>query len=275
MRNAVRRWSLRATFIGAIVASFSLLTVSSASADVGFGQPIPTTREAVTMHHLYLLVLAIAAVVFVLVEGALLFAIIRFRKKSDELPPQTHGNNLLEIIWTTIPVVIVLVLFTFTFLTLVSVEHDSHPEDMTIDVQGFQFQWQFTYHKDDLGKKSDPNLTLPKDVVIIGKGGTEGEPTLMLPVGERIEFRLSSQDVIHSFYVRNFLYKLDVIPGRDNKFTVTPDKTGEYIGQCAELCGPGHGVMRFHVKIVTRQEFDKFLVDAANSGNKAVEKTGP
>lgn len=258
MRNAARRWSVRSSWF-VLVSLLALLTVTPALAD--WGQPRAITDEAKTMSTLFKIVTSIAIVVFLGVEGAVLYAVVKFRKKGDSLPPQTHGNNLLEIVWTTIPIVIVLVLFVASFVVLVDVEHGHNDDDLTVDVQGFQFQWQFTYHPNDLGKTSDPNLKLDKDVVVLGTA--KDEPTLVIPVGERVEFKLLSKDVIHSFYVRNFLYKLDVIPGRDNAFSVTAKETGDFIGQCAELCGTNHALMRFHLRVVERAEFDKCLTNMA------------
>ena len=269
MRNAARRWSLRSAFILSLVAIPALFTVSAASADVGLGQPTGITDEAHDMHTLYLIVTAIAAFVFVAVESALVFALLKFRKRGDDLPPQTHGNNLLEIIWTTIPVLIVLTLFVASFITLVDVEDSADQQDLTVQVQGFQFQWQFTYKKDDIGRKADPNLKMDNDVVILGT--QKEEPTLVIPVNEPVEFTLLSNDVIHSFYVRDFLYKLDVIPGRDNKFKVTARETGTFTGQCAELCGTNHALMRFHIQVVERPEFDKFLAEQSANAKAAAK----
>jgi cytochrome c oxidase subunit 2 len=215
-----------------------------------------------------LLLLAIAAVVFVLVEGALVYMIFRYRKRSDVLPAQTHGNNLLEIIWTSIPLIITLTLFVFSFIVLVDVEHDSKAEDLTVDVQGFQFQWAFTYNQNDLGPGSDPNA---KGTFTI-TGTAANEPTVVIPVDEPVEFRLKSTDVIHSFYMRDFLYKLDVIPGRDNKFTVTAKEIGTLDGQCAELCGLNHALMRFHMQVVSRADFDKYIADQLANANKAAQR---
>lgn len=248
------------------VALLALLTVNAAYALQAPG----ITDEAHKMHDLWVFTLAIAIVVFVGVESAIVFAIIRFRKKSDELPPQTHGSTVIEFIWTGIPVVIVIMLFSYSFKVLQDVEHDHNAADMTVNVQGFQFQWAFTYCLNDLGKggadapaktKDDsyqgPCLTKADEIVTTGTAAQE--PTLHIPVNEPVEFRLKSTDVIHSFYVRDFLYKLDVIPGRDNKFTVTARETGTFVGQCAELCGVNHAIMRFSLEVMTRADFDKWV----------------
>ncbi len=257
MRNAARRWTFRTAF-ASFFALLAILSVSVAAADAS-GQPTGITEEAGKMHDLYLLVLAIAVVVFVAVEGALVFALIRYRKRDDIEPKQIHGNNVLEIIWTTIPVVIVLVLFVFSFVVLVDIEDDADPLDLTVEVQGFQYQWAFTYNLNDAGKGGNASATGTVEII----GTADKEPELVIPIGEKVEFKLKSNDVIHSFYVRDFLYKLDVVPGRDNAFAVTANELGVFRGQCAELCGLNHALMRFTLKVVTRAEFDAFL--AANT----------
>ncbi|HMO95461.1 MAG TPA: cytochrome c oxidase subunit II, partial [Tepidiformaceae bacterium] len=101
------------------------------------------------------------------------------------------------------------------------------------------------------------------------------EPTLVIPVGERVEFALFSPDVIHSFYIRDFLYKLDVVPGRDNRFVVTAHTTGEFFGQCAELCGLDHAFMRFRLRVVTREEFDAWVAEMAPQSEEDAVAAAP
>lgn len=246
-------------------ALLALLSVGVASAQSA--QPGGITKEAEEMHTLYIFILVLAAIVFVLVEGLLIFAIIRYRKRSDALPKQTHGSTIIEMIWTGIPVAIVLTIFTYSFIVLRNVEHKEDPANMSVTVTGFQYQWQFDYALNKLGPGSDPADT--RTVTIIGKQAEE--PTLVIPVNEPVEFKLVSHDVIHSFYVRDFLYKLDVIPGRDNRFTMTAKQTGTFIGQCAELCGLNHALMRFHVQVMERADFDKWVADQAGGAKAAAQ----
>ncbi len=283
-KPATRHWPFRKLATLVPVALIAMLSVNVALAD--FGQPNGITNEANKMHDLYLLVTVMGLIVFALVEGALVFALFRFRKKSDELPSQMHGNNLVEVLWTAIPIVIVVTLFAFAFRTLVDIEHDSREEDLTVCVQGFQYQWQFEYRLNDMGTGTDPKAAAaakqikgnpcevagnPADITVIGKAGPENEPTLVIPIGERVEFRLKSTDVIHSFYIRDFLYKLDVIPGRDNKFTVTGNEEGTFFGQCAELCGLNHSLMRFKVEVMSRENFNKWVAEQT-AGTKATRQ---
>lgn len=266
LNTGIRRPARRA-IVFSLVALLALAAIGTASAEAG--QPSGITDEASDMHGLYLFTLTLGAIVFVLVESALIYCLIKFRKKNDSLPAQIHGSNLVEFIWTGIPVIIVIALFSYSFIVLRNVEHKQNPPDLTVNVTGFQFQWQFTYCQNDLGKGANapakakdskyqgPCTTEADEFSVIGTA--KDEPTVVIPVDEPVEFRLKSNDVIHSFYVRDFLYKLDVIPGRDNKFTVTAREVGTFTGQCAELCGLNHGLMRFHIEVKTRAEFDAWV----------------
>jgi cytochrome c oxidase subunit II len=256
MRRYGTRKALRRVAMIAAVGVGSLFLYGSAFA--AWGQPSGITDQAREMHNLYLFVLVMAALVFIAVEGALIYAIIRFRRrKADEMPVQTHGSNVVEFIWTGIPVAIVLALFTYSFIVLERVQEKAEPGDMSIEVLGFQFSWQFTYSLNNLGPGSDPNAE--GEIVVLAT--PPNEPELVIPVDERVEFRLVSNDVIHSFYVRDFLYKLDVVPGRDNRFAITARETGTYMGACAELCGTDHALMRFSVRVVERDEFDAWVAE--------------
>ena len=275
-KPGIRRPARRAIVL-VMVALLALAAVATASAEVG--QPKGITDEAREMHDLYLFTLALGAVVFVLVEGALIYCLIKFRKKDDTLPVQIHGSNIVEFIWTGIPVIIVIALFSYSFIVLRNIENEANPADLTVDVTGFQFQWQFTYCQNDLGKgatapvkaKADayqgPCAAEAQEFSIIGTA--KNEPTVVIPVDEPVEFRLKSTDVIHSFYVRDFLYKLDVIPGRDNKFTVTAREIDTFIGQCAELCGLNHSLMRFKIEVKSRADFDTWVAEKTAASKAA------
>ncbi|GIW17710.1 MAG: cytochrome c oxidase subunit II [Tepidiforma sp.] len=247
-----------------LLISAALLAIASISpAFAGWGMPEPITDQAKRIQDLWVFTLIIALAVFFAVEGALLYAIFRYRKRSDELPKQTHGSTALEIVWTTIPVLIVITLFSYSFIVLRDVEKKAPSDALSIEVDGFQFSWQFTYDLARLGQGQAPAQEGTFSII----GTAAQEPTFVIPVGEPVEFRLKSNDVIHSFYLPNFHYKLDVVPGRDNRFVITANQTGEFTGQCAELCGINHALMRFHVRVVERAEFDKWVAEQV--ANKA------
>jgi cytochrome c oxidase subunit 2 len=210
--------------------------------------PEPRTEAGREVFNLYLLVLALAAIVFVGVEGFILYAVFRYRRKpgDDVLPEQLHGNTTVEIIWTAIPTVIVFILFTFSMITLGDVEARTENPGATIEVEGFQWQWTFRY-------ENGATVT----------GSAAEPPELAVPVGEPVRLTLSALDVNHSFYVPDFLIKRDLIdfgdgrPANELEFTVT--EVGDYSGHCAEFCGTGHADMVFTVKAMTRADYDAHL----------------
>ncbi len=216
--------------------------------------PEPKTVAGESVFNLYLITLVLAAIVFVGVEGFIIYAVFRYRRRpgDDVLPEQHHGNNLIEIIWTAIPTVIVLTLFTFSMLSLAEVEaRVEGDEGVNIQVEGFQWSWRFIYE--------DPEVSIT---------GTAAEPpVLVVPVGEPVVLTLTTVDVNHSFYVPDFLIKRDLIdfgPQRpDNELRFTVQEAGTYAGQCAEFCGTSHADMTFVVDAMERADYDAHLAERA------------
>jgi cytochrome c oxidase subunit 2 len=190
----------------------------------------------------------IAVIVFAIVEGLLIWITLRYRRRATdtELPKQTHGSNRLEVLWTIVPTVTVTALFIGALVTLNEQQETSAATPAVIvDVTGFQWQWTFDY---------------PDHGVSLTGSGITG-PHMAMPINELVRIRLHATDVIHSFYVPQFLYKLDAIPGRVNQFDVLVKEPGVYAGQCAEFCGLGHADMHFTVEAMPRADFDAWLVD--------------
>ena len=215
--------------------------------------PPAATAEAREIRSLYDIVFLIAAAIFLLVEGLIIWSVVRYRRRpgDDVLPPQIHGNNVAELAWTLIPTIIVAFLFYISWQTLNSVDTLSKTPDLYIRAVAGQFQWSFVYLADD-GHTEEFTQFLPS-----GEGGG-----LVVPVGRKIQMSLESPDVIHAFYVPRFLYKRDVVPGQVNKFdlTLNQDEAGQtFRGQCAELCGIGHRVMTFEVHAMTQADYDAWL----------------
>jgi cytochrome c oxidase subunit 2 len=226
----------------------------------GFPPP-PATQQGLQVSDIYPLIFWVAVAVFVLVEGLLVIIVWRFRRRSsdDGLPTQTHGHNLLEVTWTLVPALIVTFLFWQTVNGLGQIQQmSSTPPPVQVDVTAFQWQWQFTY---------------PNQQGISFTGSGQQGPVMVLPVGERVRITLQSKDVIHSFYVPQFDYKLDVIPGRTNEFEITIDTPGTYGGQCAEFCGLGHADMFFTVQAVSRPDFDAWVTQQEQAAQATPEPT--
>ncbi|HEU0242555.1 MAG TPA: cytochrome c oxidase subunit II [Candidatus Limnocylindrales bacterium] len=217
------------------------------------------TDRSQSVQSLYDIVFYIAVVIFLLVEGLIAWSAFRYRRKpgDTELPPQTHGNNLVEVMWTIIPTAIVLFLFLLSWQTLNTVEAKV-PADVHVRAVAARFQWSFEYLD---GQAADAKVLFTQALPVGDTGG------LVLPVGEPVTIDLRSQDVIHAFYVPKFLFKRDVVPGKTNTFNFTVDEPGTYRGQCAELCGAFHGSMLFEVHAIAKADFDTWLADQIAKAN--------
>ncbi len=215
----------------------------------------PVTDRGGATKQLYDIVFYIAAAIFVVVEAMIVYTVFRYRRKPDDdtLPAQTHGNNLVEVIWTAIPTAIVLFLFALSWQTLNTVEAKTST-DLNVRAVAARYQWRFDY----LDGPDGPNAkVLFSQLLPVGEDGG-----LVLPVGKPVHVSLSSPDVVHAFYVPKFLFKKDVVPGQTNEFDFTVNEPGTYRGQCAELCGAFHGSMVFEVHALPVADFDAWLATA-------------
>lgn len=204
-----------------------------------------------------------ALAVGVITWGLTLWAVAVFRKrKGDEkLPPQTRANIPLELMYTIVPLIMIGVLFRWTATDMAEIKDVSEEPDVTIQVIGKQWAWDFNYLDSDV-------YFAGVQAKLTGEEGVEETlPTLYLPVNQRVEFIVDSRDVIHSFWIPAFLYKQDMIPGRTNVFQVIPTKEGTYQGKCAELCGEYHSAMLFNVKVVSQEEYDAYIESLRQQGN--------
>lgn len=258
LRTALSRTTPKArAALGAVLTTLFLAACAGDTTPAPAGQadrpapglfPVaPASQQGELIEGLYPIIFYIAVAVFILVEGLLLVIVFRFRQRptDDGLPAQTHGHNLLEVLWTLIPALIVTGLFVLTVDRLGEIERLDASPAVTIEVEGFRWQWTFRY---------------PDEGVELTGVGTEG-PVMGLPVNETVRIRLQAADVIHSFYVPEFLYKKDAVPGRTNEFDVVVKRAGTYTGQCAEFCGLSHYQMAFTVQAMERPDYDAWLTE--------------
>lgn len=204
-----------------------------------------------------------ALAVGVLVWGLMIWALIVYRKRKDdnELPVQLQYHVPLELMYTVIPIVMVGVLFVFSQRTIESVQAVDEEPDLTVEVYGKQWSWDFNYLDYDVHYSGER-------VQLTGEEGVADElPTLYLPVDQNVQFEIKSRDVQHSFWIPAFLYKTDMIPGRTNSFQVVPTKEGVYMGKCAEMCGEFHSEMLFRVAVVPLEEFEAQMEALRQAGN--------
>jgi cytochrome c oxidase subunit II len=237
-----RHWFVAAALLAALVA---LLMAQPALADTAtFNNP--TSSNAHAIDEIYRAILGVTVTIFVLVGGWLVYSAIRFRERRGEVypePAQVHGSTRLEIGWTIVPVLILVGLSAFTFYKLPSVT-DVPSGGMEIKVVAQQYSFTYTYPNGKHPASTDTN-------------------TLVVPVGVPVHLSLSSKDVIHDWWVEQLAQKTDVFPGRTTHTWFRADKTGTYVGQCAEFCGPGHATMVIVVKVVSKQDFDTYMADKA------------
>jgi cytochrome c oxidase subunit II len=262
-KRPARRWLPARRAIFMLVAGLVVLTASGCSQQEldewsRLGFPEPATEEAPRVLTLWQGSWAAAILVGLVVWGLVVWSSIFHRKKGEGLPPQVRYNVPIEAIYTIIPFIIILVLFYFTARDEDELLKLRDDPDVTVNAVGKRWSWDFNY--------------LDENVYVTGTPGER--PTLVLPEGERVRFKLTSPDVIHSFWVPAWLFKMDVIPGRENQFEVTPDKQGTFAGRCAELCGVDHSRMLFTVQVVDRAQYDAFIQSLRDRGQTGQINTG-
>lgn len=259
--------SSRLALFGALMA---VVAVSATGCDLAgvedklrFGWPRGITEQAERMRVLWTWSTVAALVVGAIVWGLIFWAIIVYRKRDDTLPKQTKYNMPIEVVYTVIPVLIICVLFAYTASTESFVDKTTANPDVRVQVVGFKWNWEFDY----LDQKDTASSEATDVVNTIGS--SDEIPVLVLPVGQTIRIYEKSNDVVHSFWVPEFLFKRDVIPGLDNQFEITidSDQIGSYVGRCAELCGTYHSMMNFEVRAVSQRDYQTYLSALARIGN--------
>ena len=255
----------RAAKLAGLVAVVAVLATGCSTEEVlRFGWPEGVTPQAERMRVFWTWSVVAALVIGVITWALILWPVIAHRKRGDKLPKQFQYNHFLELIYTGIPVVIVVVLFYFTATTQNYVQAETDDPDVVVDVVAFQWNWEFDHisYKDGSGTKQEPKA--PGDTTVRTIGSSAEIPMLVLPADRVIEYRLRATDVIHSFFVPDFLFKRDVFPhpdknNQDATFQNRIDQTGWFVGRCAELCGTYHAVMNFEVRVVPPDVFDQYM----------------
>ena len=235
---------------------------------------------AARFHNNWLLALcvAISAVVLIL----LCVALIKFRRSANPTPSRTSHNTLLEVVWTLVPVLI-LVAIAIPSMQLLSKQYNPPPADLTVKVTGNQWFWVYSY-PDNGGFEIVSNLLKEKQDVKPGerfRTDADGPPLLavderlVLPAGKVVKFLVTSNDVIHAFWVPAFWSKIDANPGSVNQIWAKVDRPGVYFGQCTELCGARHGYMPIAVEVVSPEQFDAWVASKGGTPKGAKPAATP
>lgn len=196
--------------------------------------------------------------------GLLAWAMIVYRRRKGEtgLPVQLRYNMPIETLFTVIPLILVVGFFAFTARDMQAIEAKTANPDVTIEVIAKQWSWDFNYVDENVYDSGIQAQFTGEEQNI-----SETLPTLYLPVNKTVQIDLSSRDVVHSFWVIDFLYKKDMFPGMTNHMYFTPTKEGTYAGKCAELCGEYHSMMLFQVKVVSEAEYAEHISALEAKGN--------
>ena len=240
-------------------------TGCSVNEALAFGWPQGVTPQAERIRELWIWATLAALVVGAIVFALIMWTVVFHRKRSDEMPRQTQYNLPLEIVYTVIPFVIVAVLFYFTATTQNYVNAKAADPALRVNVVAFQWNWEFQYLQNKPGADGTfvvrrTQAGTPMSTV----GSATTIPILVLPTKRLVEYRIRSTDVIHSFFVPEFLFKRDVFPrpeknDTDNVFQNTVEREGAFVGRCAELCGTYHSMMNFEVRALPGDLFDRYL----------------
>ncbi|HEX7034697.1 MAG TPA: cytochrome c oxidase subunit II [Pseudomonadales bacterium] len=258
-----------------------MLLSASARADA-LNMPVGVSETSRIVYDLHMLILWICVVIGIGVFGVILWSIIHHRKSAGHQPASFHENTRLEIVWTLIPVLILIGMAWPATTTLIDM-YDTGGEDMTVEVRGYQWRWQYKYLDEDLNSQFSffSNLATPAEEIQgqAAKGQyylLEVDNPLRIPVDRKVRFLLTAEDVIHAWWVPDFGMKKDAIPGMLNEMWTRVDEPGIYRGQCAELCGKDHAFMPVVVQAMPQEEFDAWYAEqlqAAKAREEALSKT--
>lgn len=216
-------------------------------------------------------------VVGLITWGLILWVAVVYRRRKGQtgLPVQMRYNMPIEIFYTIVPLVLVVGFFAFTARDQAAIEEPTENPDVQVEVFAKRWAWDFNYLGEGPGGdgvyyEGVQAVEIDEDPFI----DYEQLPVLYLPVDKTVEIVLESRDVVHSFWVIDFLYKKDNVPGKSNHMYFTPQEEGEFMGKCAELCGEYHSMMLFKVKVVSQAEYDDYiqsLADAGQTGTRGAE----
>ena len=267
MSNNRRRYSALAVFS----ASALLLAGCSPELERGFlpdaaGVTNHTDRIIGLWTTSWIVLLAVGVVAWALMAWALI--VYRRRAGNMGMPQQLRYNMPIETLFTVIPLILVLGFFAFTARDMTAIEAKVENPDVHIEVIGKQWSWDFNYVDENVYETG-----IQAQYTGVEENIMDTLPTLYLPVGKSVQIDLTARDVIHSFWVVEFLYKKDMFPGSTNTMYFTPLKEGRYVGKCAELCGEYHSMMLFNVEVVSETEYDRQMSLLAAKGNVGLLST--
>ena len=277
----------KSAFLGAVTAALAVLAAPAHAAWSGLNMPVGVTTLSGEIHGLHMLILWVCVAIGIFVFGWMIYSLVKFRKSQGAVPDtQMLHSTKAEIIWTVIPVVILVAMAVPAASTLIKIEDDRGAQ-VTIKVTGYQWKWQYEYldegfsYFSTLARDSDAARQLDSgvDPKAVPNYLLNVDNPLVVPVGRKVRLLLTSQDVIHAWWVPDLAVKKDAIPGVMNQlwFEIQPDKAGVYRGQCAELCGRDHGFMPIVVEAKSAEDYAAWVASKkpAPAAAPAAEAAAP
>ncbi len=253
--------------IGFTVALLGLLAAGLVSADE-LNMPRGVTDISQQVYSLHMIIFWVCVVIGTAVFGVMFYSIIRHRRSAGYEAAQFHESTTIELLWTVVPTLILIAMAVPATQVLIAM-YDTGGEDMTIEVRGYQWKWQYKYLDDDYNNTFSffSSLSTPQDQ--IHNKSVKGEHYLLevdnrlrIPMNRKVRFLVTAEDVIHSWWVPDFGIKRDAVPGMLNELWTIVDEPGIYRGQCAELCGKDHGFMPVVVEVMEESAFDAWYAEA-------------
>ncbi|ABV89309.1 cytochrome c oxidase subunit II [Shewanella pealeana] len=214
------------------------------------------------VYNLHMIILYICCAIGILVFGVMIYAMINHRKSKGAVAANFHESTKVEILWTIVPFIILILMAIPATKTLIAMEDPSNA-DLTVKITGSQWKWHYSYFDQDIeffSLLSTPREQIDGDATKGENYLLEVDKPLVLPINRKVRFLMTSEDVIHSWWVPAFAVKKDANPGFINEAWTRIDKPGTYRGQCAELCGKDHGFMPIVVEALSEEDFDAWLI---------------
>ncbi len=265
--------------IGGVLASWWVPLVTQADWQVNM--PIGPTDMSRSIHNIHMLTFWVCVVIGIGVFSVMIYSIIKHRKSVGAIALNFHENTMIELIWTVVPIIILISLAIPAAKTLIKIE-DSSKSDMTIKVTGYQWKWEYEYPEEgirffsNLDEKSRQASAKGSgiDPASVDHYLREVDNAIVVPVGKKVRFLFTANDVNHSWWVPELAIKKDAIPGFVNDMWTLIEKPGTYRGQCAELCGTGHGFMPIKVVAMEAADYGKWLSTEKQKVAAAAASTG-
>ena len=263
MKHNMFKHSVRFTFLGSLMGCFS----QSAWAEIQpYNMPEGVTKISQEVFDLHMIIFYICCVIGILVFGVMTISLFRDRKSKGVKPAEFHESTLLEFIWTALPFAILIGIAIPAAKVLIAME-DVSDSELTVKITGYQWLWRYEYIDHDIDFYSV--LKTSRNEIYNRSEKNENyllevDNELVLPINRKVRILITSNDVIHAWWVPELAIKKDAIPGYINQAWTEIDKPGVYRGQCAELCGRDHGFMPVVVRAVPPEEFDAWVLQQGN-----------